>query len=69
MKKNVSSPRATHMVATKKIFKYIRGTHIMEYFSCKMEMMLLFFILMQIKQETLAIENPQLVYSLSNTME
>jgi hypothetical protein len=31
--------------------------------------MLLFFMLIQIRQETLASENPQSVYSLSNIME
>jgi hypothetical protein len=65
----VSSPQATHMVVAKKIFKYIRKTTNYGISFHKMERMFLFFMLMQIRQETLARENSQLVYSLSNIME
>jgi len=53
----------------KRFSNILEEPQIMEYFSCKMEGMLLFFMLMQIREETLASKNPQLVYSLSNTME
>jgi hypothetical protein len=45
MNKFVSSPQATHMVATKKNSNILEEPQIMEYFSCEMEKMLLFFML------------------------